>query len=175
MEDATEQALAGPSNPPALPSDPTASNTDTAQTSDAPASSHLTANAASSAATVKPKAAKRKHASASIYNTSKGPLTAVDADELMPVVTPKRRQPSKKAKAAAAEEAEATPAEAVAAAVEAVTSDDDGNKKVKRQRVKASEVAVDTEVELLDTPVKGRHLCMMVTSTSSTGQPLGNC
>ena len=171
MEDATEQALAHPSpHPRALPSNPTANITDTAQSSDEPASP----DAASSPA-VKPKAGKRKQASGATSQASEGPASMVDADEPMPVVTPKRRHSSKRAKAAPAGEAEATPAEAVAAAVEAVTSDDDGNRKVKRQQVKASEVAVDTQVELLDAPVKGRHLHIMATSTSLAGQPLDNC
>ena len=89
---------------------------------------------------------------------SPGLDTAVGDGELMPVLTPTRRPASKKSKAAAAsQEAEATPAEAVAAAVEAVTSENGvkAKKKVKRQQVKASEVAVNAEVELLDTPVKG--------------------
>lgn len=53
---------------------------------------------------------------------------------------------------------EGTPVEAVAAAVQAVAGDAGASgKKPKRRRVKASEVAVDTETELVDGSVKGRR------------------
>lgn len=150
VEDATNDALAASSPP-----QPILGDTDSAGPSDA---HHALAIADSSAAadSPKPKTSKRKRAATSKESPELD--TAVGGDELMPLVTPKHRPASRKSKAAAvAQEAEATPAEAVAAAVEAVTSDDGGNSKnkVKRQQVKASEVAVNTEVELLDAPVKG--------------------
>ena len=161
MEDATDSALAASSVTQAqegisqaLLGYPPTSHTDSPTPSDMPSTSRVLANADSNAAASKPKAVKRKRAAMS--TTSKGLDMAVDGDGLMPVVTPKRRQASRKGQAAAAaQEAETTPAEAVAAAVEAVTIADDGKNKVKRQRVKASELAVSTEVELLETPAKG--------------------
>ena len=150
VEDATNNALAASSPP-----QPILGDTDSAGPSDAP---HAVAIADSSAAadSPKPKTSKRKRSAMS--QEGLGLDTAVGGDELMAVVTPKRRPAGRSSKAAAVSpEAEATPAEAVAAAVEAVTIDDGGKakKKVKRQRVKASEVAVNTEIELLDIPVKG--------------------
>ena len=150
MEDATNSALAASSPP-----QPVLGDTDSAGPSDAP---HALAIADSNTAVDarEPKTSKRKCTAMS----TESPVldTAVGGGEPMPVVTPKRKPASKKSKAAAAcQEADATPAEAVAAAVDAVASDDGmkAKKKVKRQKVKASEVAVDTEVELLDTPVNG--------------------
>lgn len=154
VEDATQHALADSVLPEAISSSPTASNRASTLPSDAPATSQLLNDADVSTA-AQPKVAKRKRTASVKSKESNASDIVADAGEPMPIVTPKRRQASKKGKPASAEEAEATPAEAVAAAVEAVTSDDGGNKKVKRQRVKASEVAVDTQVELLDTPVKG--------------------
>lgn len=172
VEDATNNALAAPSTP-----QPHLGITASPEPSDTP---HALAPADPGAAAdaPKPKASKRKHKAMSM--ASRGMDTAVvGGDEPMPVVTPKRRRASKKSKAAAgaqdaestpgeagkesnaaarAQEVAATPGEAVAAAVEAVTSDDGGKVKKKRQRVKASEVAVNTEVELLDAPAKG-NLC----------------
>ena len=170
MEDATNNALAVPSTPRPQPG-----ITASAAPSDTP---HALAPADSGAAAAdapKPKASKRKLKAMSTADP--GLETAVlGGAEPLPVVTPKRKRASKKSKAAAAsqeaeatpgeagkksnaaaaaEEVAATPGEAVAAAVEAVTSGDGGKVKKKRQRVKASEVAVNTEVELLDAPAKG--------------------
>ena len=150
VEDATSDAVAASSPP-----QPRLGDTDSAGPSDTPRAL-ATADSSVAADAPKPKTIKRKRAATSME--SSGLDTAVIGHELMPVVTPKGRPASRKSKAAAAsEEAEASPVEAIAAAVEAVTSDDGGKvkKKVKRQQVKASEVAVNTEVELLDTPVKG--------------------
>ena len=159
VEDATNNALAAPSRP-----QPLLGDTNSAEPSDTP---HAIAIADSNAAAdvPKPKTSKRKRAATS--RESPGLDTAVAGDEPMPLVTPKRKPASKKGKAAAAQE-EATPAEAVAAAVEAVISDDGGraNKKVKKQGVKASEVAVNTEVELLDSQVKGTSFLCWVATTS---------
>lgn len=161
VEDAANNALAAPSRP-----QPLLGDTNSAEPSDTP---HAVAIANSNAAAdvAKPKTSKRKRAAMS--RESPGLDTAVAGDEPMPLVTPKRKPASKKGKAAAAsQEAEATPAEAVAAAVEAVISDDGGraNRKVKKQRVKASEVAVNTEVELLDSQVKGTSFLCWVATTS---------
>ena len=161
VEDATNNALAAPSRP-----QPLLGDTNIAEPSDTP---HAVAIADSGAAvdSPKPKTSKRKRAAMS--RESPGLDTAVAGDEPMPLVTPKRKPATKKGKAAAAgQEAEATPAEAVAAAVEAVISNDGGStkQKVKKQRVKASEVAVNTEVELLDSPVKGTSFLCWVCTTS---------
>ena len=78
------------------------------------------------------------------------------ASEQMPVVLPKKKR---KTRSKPNSVAEASPVEAVAAAVEAVTKDEDGggHKKVKRQQVKATEVAVKTETEALDAPASGEQ------------------
>ena len=78
------------------------------------------------------------------------------ASEQMPVVLPKKKR---KTRSKPNSVAEASPAEAVAAAVEAVTGDEDGggHKKVKRQQVKATEVAVKTETEVVDAPASGEQ------------------
>ena len=71
-----------------------------------------------------------------------------DADQTA-VTAPKKQKRQTKGKD------QVNPVEAVAAAVDAVASDEPGKKKPKRQRVKATELAVDTETELLeDAPVK---------------------
>lgn len=144
VEDATEDALAASSSPHPLLSHTPTSNPH--QTTAAPPG-------ASAAAAAKPQAAKRKRAATSKASEALGLGVEADDQGSMPVVTPRHRQASKKAGGPG----EATPAEAVAAAVEAVTSDV-GKKKVKRQRVKASEVAVSTEVELVEAPAQGMCL-----------------
>lgn len=134
MEDTTEDALAAPSLPQGLPSHTPTS--DTQQTTTAQPAAHAVAD--------KPQAAKRKRVVAP-SKASGGSAARVDGDEPLPVVTPRRRQASKTGRA------DATPAEALAAAVQAVTGDAGGKPQlVKRQRVKASEVAVSTEVQLLE-------------------------
>ncbi len=73
------------------------------------------------------------------------------AREQMPVVAPNKKQRTQVA-AQPEVEAEASPMEAIAAAAEVVTSGDESGKKVKRQRVKATDMAVDTKIELVDAP-----------------------
>ncbi|KAL3142635.1 hypothetical protein ABBQ38_002945 [Trebouxia sp. C0009 RCD-2024] len=142
VEDATEDALAA-----SAPPHPLLSHTPTSN----PHQTTTAVPGASAAAAAKPQAAKRKRTASSKASEALGLGVEVDGEGSMPVVTPKHRQASKKAGGAG----EATPAEAVAAAVEAVTSDG-RKKKVKRQRVKASEVAVSTEVELVETSAEGK-------------------
>ena len=155
VEDPTEQSLAQPSTPTALLGRTSSSTTDSTPFSDAPSSSKILTDAGA-ATSAESKAGKRKRTAAPQIEASSALGTPSQTDVALPIVNPKRRLASKEAAVAGAEAAGATPAEAVAAAVEAVTSEEGGTKKVKRQRMKASEVAVNTEVELLDTYVKGK-------------------
>ncbi|KAA6425044.1 MAG: UV damage endonuclease [Trebouxia sp. A1-2] len=129
-----------------------------------------TLNQPADSSPVKPKTPKRKRSASTKSKAGSDAASAATAaadaasgadvteQEVLHIVAPHKKQ-NTKANGEVEAGTEGTPAEAVAAAVEAVTSDNaaSGKKKTKKQRVKATEVAVDTTTELIDAPVKGKR------------------
>lgn len=129
-----------------------------------------TLNQPADSSPVKPKTPKRKRSASTKSKAGSDAASAATAaadaasgadvteQEVLHIVAPHKKQ-NTKANGEVEAGTEGTPAEAVAAAVEAVTSDNaaSGKKKTKKQRVKATEVAVDTTTELIDAPVKGQQ------------------
>ncbi|DBA81748.1 TPA: hypothetical protein ACH3X1_007483 [Trebouxia sp. C0004] len=169
VEDASQDLLAAPVVARGLLSNDGGVNQDTQQTSATHIAHMHTQPEDSSPA--KPKTPKRKRSASTKPKAGSDAVSAataaaadaalgadVTAQEVLHSSAPQKRQKTK-AKAEAEAGVDNTATEAVAAAVEAVTSDNTafGKKKPKQQRVKATEVAVDTTTELIDAPVKGKR------------------
>ncbi len=168
VEDASEDSLAAPVAAQGLLSNDGGVNQGTQQTSEPDiVLMHMQPEDSSP---VKPKAPKRKRSASTKSKAGSDAVSAATAaadaalgadetaQEVLHISAPQKKQKTK-AKAETEAGLEGTAAEAVAAAVQAVTSDNaaSGKKKPKKQRVKATEVAVDTTTELIDAPVKGQH------------------
>jgi len=192
VEDASEDPLAAPVVAQGLLSNDGGVNQGTQQTSAADIAQVPIQPEDSSP--VKPKTPKRKRSASTKSKAGSDAVSAataaadaalsadVTAQEVVHISAPQKRQKTK-AKAEVEAGIEGTAAEAVAAAVEAVTSDNAaaGKKKTKKQRVKATEVAVDSTTELIDAPVKGQHplhtngMCVKVSSRCLAHLGLPRC
>ena len=168
VEDASEDPLAAPVAAHGFLSNVGGVNQGTQQTSAAGnAQTHMQPEDSSP---VKPKTPKRKRSASTKSKAGSDAVSATTAaadialgadetaQEVLHISAPQKKQKTK-AKAETEAGLEGTAAEAVAAAVQAVTGDNaaSGKSKPKKQRVKATEVAVDTTTELIDAPVKGQH------------------
>ena len=180
VEDASEDPLAAPIVAQSLLSNDGGPHQGTQQTKPAD-NAHMHMQPEDSSP-VKPKTPKRKRTASTKSKAGSDAVSAATAvadaalgadetaQEVLHISAPQKKQKTK-AKAETEAGVEGTAAEAVAAAVQAVSTDNaaSGKKKTKKQRVKATEVAVDTTTELIDAPVKGQHplhtngMCVKVT------------
>ena len=179
VEDATQDGQSAPVTANGLVDNASANSYDSTQQAFGSASSHSNPLAKSA---VKPRIPKRKQSAISKSDARPDASVASVADAMLSSGTPNSSSvqeqaaglaPKKKRRirvktdpeavgepsCQAASGTEGVAVEAVAAAVQAVAGDVGvSGKKPKRRRIKASEVAVDTETELVDGPVTGNDL-----------------
>lgn len=179
VEDATQDGQSAPVTANGLVNNGSRNSYDSTQQAFGSASSHSNPSAQSA---VQPRTPKRKRSAISKSDASPDASVASVADAMLSSGTPNSSSvqeqaadlaPKKKQRTRVKTDPEAVgeptcqaasgtdgaPVEAVAAAVQAVAGEVGvSGKKPKRRRIKTTEVAVDTETELVDGPVTGQYL-----------------